>query len=527
MMTYPRLVDSPKDRFLRDGDSCGSLPELRSTGANFNRETSAFNQNQEEGLLLFRKGGTLQVDESAFSCCKSLGKLPEGLRVVELQSFLGCESLTTVRIPSSVIKIGDFAFALCQSLTAVDLPPGLLVIGSHCFCGCDSIETLEIPSTTTTIGESAFGICLGLESIKLPATLEILERYVLSTCRSLKHIEIPETVKTIADRAFYGCRSLSHVRIPPSVNNIGQSAFAECSSLISIELPEGVTFGEDDGTSGFSIFYCSSLVNVALPTTKRTLLALPTLAADLDIGAPEILQGLMFHSVVSGLDELEFNLNHRFDDLPLHKLCYYQSYCSTDDARAKFQSLMADDPLAATSEIDDFGMTPLHILSLSQTPNLSLLIAAIKGGDLDQIVWDWDLFGYASMDYLCLNKMPNSQKMIQSLLEATIVKRFDWLGLERWKLDVLQAVDDALAADWSSRRKEIGVVYFKLANYERNEILSLLELYLWKLKIDEVGATESADRLCCRINSGASIVVDNVIPFLENLDMEDYFYSDS
>eukprot|EP00980_Cylindrotheca_fusiformis_P031139 scaffold25872_cov113-Cylindrotheca_fusiformis.AAC.1 len=87
------------------------------------------------------------------------------------------------------------------------------------------------------------------------------------------------------------------------------------------------------------------------------------------------------------------------------------------------------------------------------------------------------------MDYLCLNRMPNTTEVIRRVLQT----RFDYLlNLDlSWKSDMLQAVDEALAVDISSRRRDIVAIYLKLATYERGEIILLVELCLWKMKIDE------------------------------------------
>eukprot|EP00980_Cylindrotheca_fusiformis_P023257 scaffold10301_cov149-Cylindrotheca_fusiformis.AAC.1 len=70
---------------------------------------------------------------------------------------------------------------------------------------------------------------------------------------------------------------------------------------------------------------------------------------------------------------------------------------------------------------------------------------------------------------------------------------------------MLQAIDTALAVDFSSRRREIVATYLKLAKYERKVIFSLMELRLWKN------------------SGGASVVIPNVLLFLESLDVADYF----
>eukprot|EP00980_Cylindrotheca_fusiformis_P026496 scaffold16300_cov150-Cylindrotheca_fusiformis.AAC.7 len=523
--------------------SCSSLKYVEFVSDTL-REAPSFNHNLEDGLIVFPEKTGLHIGYGAFAFCLSLQKvivssastrlgieafanchslisveLPEGLQVIVERLFYFCISLTTVKIPSSVIKIGARAFHGCRSLTCFDLPQGLLEKGESCSRHCVSIETLGIPSMVFTFGDSAFDLCTGLKYIQLPPTLEIIESNMFFRCRSLEYIEIPTSVKKIRDHAFCCCESLSHIRIPRNVGFIGYSAFIFCDNLITLELPDR-SFLTNDGSDKLcdaGILGCNSLVNVV---------AQPALIGKRD-KMELFLRESRIGRVVDGYDDFLTKTNHRFDQAPLNKLCYYQSYYSVEEAMVKLGDLLDEDPLTATTQVDLFGMTPLHILSLSQTPNLSMLLAVMNGGPLDHIIFGRDSFGLTPIDYLCLNRMPSSTQVIRSLLQATIVKRVDWLGLERWKTAVLQAVDKAVAVDRSSKRREIGLAYFQLANYEWKEVLSLVELYLWNLKIDEVVSSmdHRADRERCRIKSGASIVIPHVLPFLERRDMEDYFVS--
>eukprot|EP00980_Cylindrotheca_fusiformis_P024852 scaffold12605_cov73-Cylindrotheca_fusiformis.AAC.1 len=168
--------------------------------------------------------------------------------------------------------------------------------------------------------------------------------------------------------------------------------------------------------------------------------------------SPDFLQNSKLGSVVDGYDDLTRRLKHRFDSSPLNKLCYYQSYHSSEDAMVQLRNLIEENPLAASSQVDEFGMTPLHVLSLSQTVNLDMLSAVMKAGPSDHIIHGRDSFGSAPMDYLCLNRTPNSTQVIRRVLET----RFDHLlGVDRqWKSDVLQAVNEALDVDWSCSRRQ-------------------------------------------------------------------------
>eukprot|EP00980_Cylindrotheca_fusiformis_P004779 scaffold1025_cov102-Cylindrotheca_fusiformis.AAC.6 len=517
---------------------CYNLKRVQFASGNDSLDASSVNPTLEEGTVVFPERKVLHIENSAFGKCRSLRKvivcsistklgfgaftyckglifveLPEGLQEIESRLFLGCESLTTVKIPSSVIKIGDSAFNGCRSLTSFDLPHGLLHIAGASFCGCRSIETLRIPVTVTSIGESAFGYCTSLKYITLPPTLETLEMFAFEGCRRLEYIVFPTTLKNIGSGVFEECSTLSHIRIPPSVDVIEDGAFMGCTSLISMELPESEFLFDIDLSS------YDSLVNIAGPMLNVQVESMDSFMQNSKLG-----------SVVDGCDDVvRYNdlvrrLQHRFDDSPLNKLCYYHSYHSSEDAMLQaVRSLMEEDPLVAASQVDTFGMTPLHILSLSQAPNLAMLLAVMNGGHLDHVDHGRDSFGSTPIDYLCLNRTPNAVQVIRRVL----MTRFDHLlDLDRtWKSDMLQAVDKALAVDFSSRRREIVSICLKLGKYERKEILSLVELCLWKMKIDEVGSRKDqrASRESCRINSGASIVIPHVLPFLVNLDVANYF----
>jgi hypothetical protein len=209
---------------------------------------------------------------------------------------------------------------------------------------------------------------------------------------------------------------------------------------------------------------------------------------------------------------------------------------------------MDADPGAGTN-VDAFGMTPFHILALSQTPNLSLFQILMKVYKVDTI-HTRDKFGSNPIDYLCMNHIPASTAVIQSLLPTIFAQRLRWLGVAQWKSDMLDAMDEALATEISSRRSAIGLLYFKLATYERLESVSLLQLALWQVKIDSCKAAyetdhqrdeassrpkiprldkahlDGVDRQSCRINSGADVVISNVLPFLDKVCREDYITSE-
>jgi hypothetical protein len=252
---------------------------------------------------------------------------------------------------------------------------------------------------------------------------------------------------------------------------------------------------------------------------------------------------MMLRHVASNFTHHISKLQHRFDDLPVHRLCYYQSYHLLTKTIDNLRQSMDADP-AAGNKVDAFWMTPFHILALSQTPNLSLFQALMKVYKVD-IIRTRDRFGSTPIDYLCMSHIPASATVIKSLPPTIFPERVRWLGLVRWKSDMVDAIDEAVAVEWASRRSAIRLLYFKLATYERLESVSLLELALWKVKIDSCKAAYNTDhergeecrpkrprldrshldgdgQQSCRIKSGADVVISNVLPFLEKVCREDH-----
>ena len=74
-------------------------------------------------------------------------------------------------IPSSVKKIGDYAFMGCESLESVVIPSSVTEIGTQAFSSCSSLESVEIPPSVKKIGVNAFAYCTSLASVAFSGTV--------------------------------------------------------------------------------------------------------------------------------------------------------------------------------------------------------------------------------------------------------------------------------------------------------------------------------------------------------------------
>ena len=73
--------------------------------------------------------------------------------------FRDNDLLTTVVLPDTVTRIGDYAFATCEDLQYVYIPKNVENIGTMAFYGCDELSYISIPHMCKEIGDEAFEAC--------------------------------------------------------------------------------------------------------------------------------------------------------------------------------------------------------------------------------------------------------------------------------------------------------------------------------------------------------------------------------
>ncbi len=218
----------------------------------------------------------------------------------------------TVIIPDGVTSIGDKAFEAFSGntyITEIKIPSSVVSIGNRAFLGCDKLNSITIPDSVTRIGYDCFydtafyndnnnwdsegvlwidNFLIEYDSSKdedysgeffIDADV-IIQDLALSKCRELTYIYvddgnelyssdyehgvlfnkdksiliqypvgngnegkyvIPNTVKTIASNAFY-YNELTEIIIPEGVKRIEESAFATSYNLESLSLPESLEY---------------------------------------------------------------------------------------------------------------------------------------------------------------------------------------------------------------------------------------------------------------------------------------------
>jgi hypothetical protein len=439
-------------------------------------------------------------------------QLPVGLRVIAERAFYSCPLLCNINFPSTIEVIEDEAFRGC-GLTSLAFSEGLRVIGSESFLRCENLKSVRIPSTVDIVGWAAFCQCLSLTSVSLSKGLKSIGGEAFASCEELPNITIPCTVKSIGVSAFEGCLSLRSVELSHGITYLGRGAFHDCQLLSSIVLPTNDELTARTVMEGFT-------------NCRRLLEAFPEKVEE-DYPCTDALR-------------------NRFCDLPIHYICYFHAHMGRVTARVALMRYLEDEK-TSPDKVDACGMTPFHILALSAeegSGSADLFRTILEKTSLD-LVLKRDMWGNRPLHYICLQKSEihaAAIKLIQELFQMTVVDRLKVLGLERWRMDMKEEIDLMDHSVWlwgeSDNRRAIDFVHRRFEVYERMEVISLIEMAIWKMGLCEMNAGKNQDddhaqkkqkineltavnisahrleRNACRVSCGFDIIIYNVLPFL-------------
>lgn len=159
-------------------------------------------------------------------------------------------SVQKVFVEEGVKTICAYAFSDCKNLTEIKIPCSVVFIGNNAFNGCQKLKQVTIPASVQTIEYFAFGYCYELENVEILGNLKEIAGGTFLSCFSLKNFTIRGTVETISGGrygAFQDCRSLMSFTVPSSVNNIGTKVFSGCKNLPTICYKRGLNGAEKLG----------------------------------------------------------------------------------------------------------------------------------------------------------------------------------------------------------------------------------------------------------------------------------------
>ncbi|MBP3321407.1 MAG: leucine-rich repeat protein, partial [Clostridia bacterium] len=229
--------------------------------------------------------------------------IENGTRCIAGEAFKGCNLLTRIIIPESVISIGASAFYGCSGLTSIFIPDSVTGIGANAFSGCTGLSKVIFEGTAIySIGSQAFaGTALASDGIYYPdewnawrfvqkatdwdgglTTKEHIHcrpagtiLFEMSDDRSEFFVGeyvptdaeavIPELfsgrpVTMIYSKVFFNSDVVQKITVPDTVKYIEREAFYNCSSLSEI-----VIEGSDLQIEKGMISLCERMEKLTVP----------------------------------------------------------------------------------------------------------------------------------------------------------------------------------------------------------------------------------------------------------------------
>lgn len=199
--------------------------------------------------VLMTNNTVQSIGSQAFYNCINLAHVSLSTNISEIptNAFTGTK-LSTVTIPYSVTKIREAAFRSNRSLQTVTFNTGSNCneLGAQAFSQCSSLTSITLPSGIVKIGDKAFEQCTKLESIVLPDQLKQIYGGTFNQCSSLRNVTIPNNVTQIlstnvngtqVEGAFNNCLILTSVTLGSGLtaDAIASNAFNGCVNLVEIK----------------------------------------------------------------------------------------------------------------------------------------------------------------------------------------------------------------------------------------------------------------------------------------------------
>ena len=272
--TNPFTIDNPnggelKDQIVALGKSANSITILKVTGKMSTKDWAYV--------------------KSSLSMLKELDISQTDVKAIPEQAFQGHQTITTVRLPSTVITIGNNAFNNCRQLVTVDGCMNVKEIGSNAFASCPKLTNFPFGNAIQRIENNAFDNCSSLPAtLVLSASLTSLSSNVFSGS-SVRSFDLSQCTMT---------------------NGISSNPFGKCTSLL---LPE-----QGDYNLGWYALKDAELTDLRLPASVSY------------ISSEKVLPTTLERLYVSRPTPIEVNNNNAFNNIDFDNCTLYVPIGSTE-----------------------------------------------------------------------------------------------------------------------------------------------------------------------------------------------------
>lgn len=137
--------------------------------------------------------------------------------VVGVGKWAFCQSqLEGISLPSSIIRIEEWAFQSCKGISSFVIPENIEYIGDYAFYDSDLAANLFIPKSCKYIGSSSFANTniteLTIEQDFFTPSIKLLIKGgAFSYCKNLSYVNLSYLHYDFAGNPFFGCSNLNTI----------------------------------------------------------------------------------------------------------------------------------------------------------------------------------------------------------------------------------------------------------------------------------------------------------------------------
>ena len=338
-------------------------------------------------------------------------------------------------------------------------------------------------------------------------------------CEQLTDVEVHERVRRIECGAFYQCKSLTWFNFRP-ISTIGPGAFYQCTSLEDIE------FGDKLEIIGMSAFeFCTNIRRIKIPAAMRFSTCMGLSIREKAFGRCRNLTDVEIGKPLANLYRLAFDgctSLRRIRLSSIKRICWGTflncEHLLEFDAPVDLRNIEAH-AFSGCTRLVRISI-PLNVeISSRVFDRCERLSTAELVGDIHE-----------SVSLLGLREWQNAMNYEINSINLSLPTAIDkTMAIHQWLVTVQDKIDN-----------------YKLEhNKLLKESLLLLELVLWKIKLDEMeksmvevptkrakidcqsGKKETSMilthnmRAQCRLDCNATVVIENVLPFLHRFKDEE------
>jgi hypothetical protein len=473
---------------------------------------------------------------------------------IPANAFIGRKKLAEVELCEGLVEIGEESFAYCyHSITKINIPNSLRRICNSALRY--SLRTqIRLHDGIENIDLGAFAGCV-FTNFRVPPLITVIPERMLSTCKSMFSLELSDNIRDIERYAFCYCYCLRNVAFPPDAV-FDENIFIVNGSNTTSDLQE--LFGNSEARIIHELQHRFD----GLPIHKlvyylsyhQGVLQILVAAINMRSGQRRSLRVKLDptgnQQDCLGMTPLHILACSSVHDLEVYRLIVenYPTNLITEDRWGALPLLYAFWG-AAPTDIIQFLLESYQLLYPGCVFDWTLMVETMGSCDtpkecIEKLLFvkqthfpeqsiDWEYLLDKFANNPTYHSLPSLFKeRMQFLVMCGMSSRVKALPFTVWRdfiTNMIQTSNFGYGGDNMSimHRIQEKLVHFEDELPKLKEATSILELVLWKMKINEkshddratqsqkkIKTDDSSVRSQNRVTCGADVVIGHVLPFL-------------